>query len=287
MTDDRHWVRPGILAAVPLDEPPAVVSIGVGLHGVTSALDVFRLPDLWQLHLYRYAAELTVDGVRHAIRPGHVSLVPPGAVVRYRYRGRSEHLYAHLRLPGAGPPRPGASPRSGEPRPVPVVQDAGAGTPALSDLLLRAIAAAPGTPRRADAEVWGALWRVAELAEPAAGSGARPHASAAAAIAFIESHLARPLRVPEVARAAGISQNHLIRLFRRETGTTVVAYIRRRRMERARHLLRESTLAIPAIAAAVGMPDLQAFNKACRRELGASPRAIRTGVPGPGAGAGS
>ncbi|MFD4868222.1 helix-turn-helix domain-containing protein [Streptomyces sp. NPDC058412] len=274
MTDDRYWVRPGTVAAVPLDEPPAVVSIGVGLHGVTSALDVFRLPDLWQLHLYRYAAELTVDGVPHALRPGHVSLVPPGAVVRYRYRGRSEHLYAHLRLPGAGAPRPGA-PSAGEPRPVPVVQDAGAGTPALSDLLLRAIAAVPGTPRRADAEVWAALWRVAELAGPAAGSGTRPHASAAAAIAFIESHLARPLRVPEVARAAGISQNHLIRLFRRETGGTVVAYIRRRRMERARHLLRESTLAIPAIAAAVGMPDLQAFNKACRRELGASPRAIR------------
>ncbi|MER6313757.1 helix-turn-helix transcriptional regulator [Streptomyces sp. NPDC001581] len=247
MTDDRYWVRPGTVAAVPLDEPPAVVSIGVGLHGVTSALDVFRLPDLWQLHLYRYAAELTVDGVPHAVRPGHVSLVPPGAVVRYRYRGRSEHLYAHLRLPRAGAPRPGA-PSAGEPRPVPVVQDAGAGTPALSDLLLRAIAAVPGP---------------------------RPHASAAAAIAFIESRLARPLRVPEVARAAGISQNHLIRLFRRETGGTVVAYIRRRRMERARHLLRESTLAIPAIAAAVGMPDLQAFNKACRRELGASPRAIR------------
>ncbi|MEU7729293.1 helix-turn-helix transcriptional regulator [Streptomyces sp. NPDC040724] len=283
MTDDRYWLRPGMVAAVPLDEPPAVVSIEVGLHGVTSSLDVFRLPDLWQLHLYRYAAELTVDGVPHAIRPGHVSLVPPGAVVRYRYRGRSEHLYAHLRLPGAheagpGEPRPGER-RPCAPRAVPVVQDAGAGTPARSELLLRAIAAAPGAPRRADAEVWGALWRVAELAEPT-GPGARPHASAAAAIAFVESHLARPLRVPEVARAAGVSHNHLIRLFRRETGGTVVAYIRRRRMERARHLLRQSTLAIPAIAAAVGMPDLQAFNKACRRELGASPRAIRTG-PGP------
>lgn len=59
-------------------------------------------PGGWRLHLYRYAAELTVDGVPHAIRPGRVSLVPPGAVVRYRwhYRGRSEHLYAHLRPAG-------------------------------------------------------------------------------------------------------------------------------------------------------------------------------------------
>ena len=42
-------------------------------------------------------------------------------------------------------------------------------------------------------------------------------------------------------------------------------------MTRARHLLVSSTLSIPAVAASVGIPDLQAFNKTCRRELGGSP----------------
>jgi transcriptional regulator GlxA family with amidase domain len=51
-------------------------------------------------------------------------------------------------------------------------------------------------------------------------------------------------------------------------------------MNRARHLLVSSTLSIPAVAASVGIPDLQAFNKTSHRELGASPRAIRTGVTG-------
>ncbi|MCX5414330.1 AraC family transcriptional regulator [Streptomyces sp. NBC_00059] len=259
------WVRPGRSCAVRLDEPPRVLSLGRGVHGTTSAVDVFRLPDLWQLHLYQYSADLVVDGVLHAVRPGHLSLVPPGAEVRYRYRGRSQHLYAHLRLPGTG-----------EPLTVPVVQDAGAQTPEFAGLLLGAIAAAPRSARRADAEVWAALWRLAELAEPK-GRGGGPHASFSGAVAHIESHLAERLVVPEVARTAGVSHNQLIRLFRAETGGTVVAYIRRRRMERARHLLRETTLPIQAIAAAVGMDDLQAFNKACRRELGASPRAVRAG----------
>ena len=58
---------------------------------------------------------------------------------------------------------------------------------------------------------------------------------------------------------------------------TVVAYVRLRRMARARHLLVSSTLSIPAVAASVGITDLQAFNKACRRELGGSPRAVRAG----------
>lgn len=253
-----------------LGEPPVVALAGVGVHGVASPTDVFRLPELWQLHLYRYEGELTVDGSVHPIRPGRVSLVPPGTTVRYRYRGRSEHLFAHLRITPAGPPRT-----------VPVVQDAGPELPSLTDLLLRAVAAAPSEPDRTRAEIWTTLWRVATLAPPAAGPG--PHPAVTAAIAHIEARLAAPLTVPEVARAAGVSHNHLTRLFHAETGGTVVAYIRRRRLERAHHLLRATTLSIPAVAASVGIPDIQAFNKACRRELGASPRALR-GAPPSGAG---
>ncbi|MDF9815002.1 transcriptional regulator GlxA family with amidase domain [Streptomyces sp. SPB162] len=114
---------------------------------------------------------------------------------------------------------------------------------------------------------------MAHLTAPPASDG--PHPAVAAAIAHIESHLADPLTVPGIARAAGVSHNHLTRLFRAATGDTVVAHIRRRRLERARHLLVESTLSIAAVAASVGIADLQAFNKACRRELGASPRAVR------------
>jgi len=257
------WADPGRTVRARLDAPPEVASLGVGVHGTIGTQDVFHLPDLWQLHLYEYTAELIVDGVPHAIRPGRVSLVPPACRVEYRYQGRSEHLYAHLRLS-----------TSGEPRAVPVIQDAGAQTPLLSSLLRQGIAAMPGTPSRATAEVWAALWTVAGLSAPAARPD-RKYAAVAAAIAHIESHLAEPLTVPDVARAAGISHNHLTRLFRAETGDTVVAHIRRRRLERARHLLRESTLPIPAIAASVGIGDLHAFNKACRRELGASPRRIR------------
>ena len=108
-----------------LGEPPHVANAGVGVHGIASRTDVFRLPELWQLHLYQYEAELTVDGTPHLIRPGRVSLVPPGATVRYRYQGRSEHLYAHLGIACAGAPHT-----------VPVLQDAGAELPLLTGLLL-------------------------------------------------------------------------------------------------------------------------------------------------------
>lgn len=251
------------LVPLTLDSPPRVAAAGVGVHGTSVAREVFQLPDLWQLHLYRYAADLIVDGVLCTIRPGRVSLVPPGAVVEFRYRGRSEHLYVHLEL---GP--------GGIPHRVPVMQDAARDAPYLSDVLLRAVAALPRSPARAAAEVWTALWAITDLSTPRHEG---PHPALATALAFVESHLAQPLTVPDIARAAGVSHNHLTRLFRAELDDTVVGYLRRRRLRAARHLLRNSTLPIPAVASAVGIPDLQAFNKACRRELGAPPRSLRHG----------
>ena len=49
-----------------LASPPEVVSVGRGVHGIHRLRDLYRLPDLWQLHLYGYSAELTVDGKRLA-----------------------------------------------------------------------------------------------------------------------------------------------------------------------------------------------------------------------------
>lgn len=253
-----------------LDEPPELAAVGIGVHGPAGHVDVFELPTLWQLHLYGYEADLTVNETAHAIRPGRVSLIPPGASVRYRYRGRSEHLYAHLRLRSTGSPSR-----------IPVIQDSGADLPLLTAGLRQALSAWPHTPKRASAEVWAALWRVARLDPPHTLGTTAVHPVVTAVVALIEERLAESLSVAEIAKSAGVSHNHLTRLFRTATGQTVVGYIRARRMARARHFLEATTLSIPAVAASVGIPDLQAFNKACRRELGASPRGVRSGLGPP------
>jgi AraC-like DNA-binding protein len=252
-----------------LDLAPEVSTVGVGVHGTVSSRDVFLLPEHWQLHLYSYTGELLVAGRRYPIRPGSVSLVPPATRVEYRYYGRSQHLYAHLRLPGT----------AGGPLRLPLIQDAGAQAAALAEPLHRAVACFADSPAHAAAEIWSALWRLAELPRPAGGDTRHP--AVGSAMALIEAGLSGPLAVPEIARRAGISHNQLTRLFRAETGDTVVGYIRRRRLLQARHLLQHTTLSIPAVAATVGIADLQAFNKACRREFGRSPRACRdAGDPG-------
>jgi AraC family transcriptional regulator len=159
-----------------LDDPPEVVNAGFAIHGLSSPDDRFRLPDLWQFHLYDYEADLEVDGTPHRIAPGSVSLIPADTDVHYRYRGRSEHLYVHLRPSTRGAPHV-----------LPLVQEAGTAAPALTELLRRAVAAFNDSPAQAAAEVWTALWRTARLRPTEFSGGSHP--AVAAAFAYIEQQL--------------------------------------------------------------------------------------------------
>ncbi|MEV8599689.1 helix-turn-helix domain-containing protein [Streptomyces griseoviridis] len=96
--------------------------------------------------------------------------------------------------------------------------------------------------------------------------------------AFMEQHLSDPELTPRtVAAAHSISPSYLHRLFQDE-GTTVAAWIRRRRLERARGNLTDPalrTVPIHVIAARWGFTGPAEFSRAFRTEFGAPPREFR------------
>ena len=254
-----------------LAEPPVVVSQGRATHGVGRLVDEFQLPDLWSLHLYDYSAELEVDGIGYAITPGSVTLVPPASLIRYRYEGPSTHLYAHLRT---GPAAAGDEATW----PLHLVMYPGPELAVITDLMESAVDSAASRPERTRADVWLVLLRLTALdrgRDPDSRHRSPAQEHLTRALAYIERHLSEPLTVPQIAAAVGVSHNHLTRLFTAGPGLTVVGYLRRRRIEHARQLLVHSTMSISAIASTVGIPDLQAFNKACRTVTGLGPRALR------------
>lgn len=153
-----------------------------------------------------------------------------------------------------------------------MVQQTGRAAAVIAELLLSAIGASVSNRSQVTADVWSVLCRVADLQLSPEAPG-----PVSAAMRHIESHLTETLSVPAIAREVGLSHNQLTRQFRAATGRTVVSYIRGRRLAHAHHLLTASTLPISSIAARVGIPDLQAFNKSCHLELGASPREVRAG----------
>jgi AraC-like DNA-binding protein len=119
--------------------------------------------------------------------------------------------------------------------------------------------------------LWQMLWSLAVPVESVRRSVYVDHAEK-----LIDERLAQPLSVSEIASELNVSHNHLTRLFRQEHGITPQEYIRQQRADAARKLLTQSTLPIKSVAAQIGVPDLQRFNKFIRETLGASPRLIRT-----------
>lgn len=87
--------------------------------------------------------------------------------------------------------------------------------------------------------------------------------------------LAEPLHAERLAAAVDLSQNHLIRLFRRDLQTTPGQYWDRLRVEHARNRLLQPESRVKAIALELGFTHLSHFSKWFKRHAGKTPRAVK------------
>jgi AraC-like DNA-binding protein len=97
---------------------------------------------------------------------------------------------------------------------------------------------------------------------------------------YLRSRLDRPVRLAEVARHVGVTEEHLARLFRQEAGVTVGEYLRRLRVEQARNYLTTTERNLGEIARQVGFSSLTVFTRNFRRETGLTPTEFRRQVAG-------
>ena len=96
---------------------------------------------------------------------------------------------------------------------------------------------------------------------------------------YMEEHFAEDLHVDDVAREAAISTSQLIRLFKRQLGTTPHSYLLRYRITQAKELLAETTLPVSTIAGQVGFASESNFSYRFGEMCGQSPSAYRAGAP--------
>ena len=100
-------------------------------------------------------------------------------------------------------------------------------------------------------------------------------AVATRAEAFMQEHLHEPLLRAQIAAAVNLSEPHLARVFKSATGTTPMLRLTELRIARARALLRESALAVTAIAGEVGFSSFSHFSQVFKRLVGVSPSDYR------------
>ena len=91
----------------------------------------------------------------------------------------------------------------------------------------------------------------------------------------IDRHPDARLTLGSLAREAGLSPFHFLRMFERVTGVTPHQYILRARLREAAMQLADPEAKVLDIAFDCGFGDLSNFNHAFRAEFGVSPRAYR------------
>lgn len=95
---------------------------------------------------------------------------------------------------------------------------------------------------------------------------------------YIDRECQQELRVEELAKMAGLSADHLTRLFKQEIGVTPSEYILGARMKRARFLLESSDHNIDTIADRCGFSSTAYFIRRFREENGVTPKKYRADV---------
>jgi len=89
-------------------------------------------------------------------------------------------------------------------------------------------------------------------------------------LSYINENLTSELSIEKLSEQVYLSRYHFMRLFKAQTGSTVHAYIRQKRLLYAARLIREGAPAGKA-AADSGFTDYSAFHKAFRESFGMSP----------------
>jgi transcriptional regulator GlxA family with amidase domain len=104
------------------------------------------------------------------------------------------------------------------------------------------------------------------------------HPKLISAIELMEANVEEPIDQDALAGYVGLSRRQLERLFGKHLGRTPAQYYLELRLERARHLLCQTTMPIMAIAFACGFVSASHFSTCYRQMYGKTPRAERSSI---------
>ncbi len=107
-----------------------------------------------------------------------------------------------------------------------------------------------------------------------------PHeATVAAAVRFLDTHFAEPLRISEVAASVFLSPDRFTEVFSAAMGRPPRDYLGHLRLERAKALLATTTMPVAEVGMEAGFGDAAYFTRTFRQATGLTPRQFRRDVP--------
>lgn len=114
------------------------------------------------------------------------------------------------------------------------------------------------------------LARLGGKERAAAGKGSK-HPLVRKALAHIEKTLGKAQSRNAIAKQLGLTPDHLNRVFTKEMGESVGAYLMRCRLEQAKVLLQDGETSVKAVAMRLGFKTSSYFSRAYKKHWGVSP----------------
>ena len=96
------------------------------------------------------------------------------------------------------------------------------------------------------------------------------------AIHYIRKHINETIELGVLAEKSGLSKDHFIRLFKKETGDTPLRYIIRKKIEKAQLILITDDMSIKNVALNLAFEDYSYFNRLFKKITGITPQEYRT-----------
>lgn len=109
----------------------------------------------------------------------------------------------------------------------------------------------------------------------AAASMGLPSARLKRVLEYIETHLGENISLAELARNSNLSVYYFSTQFRKSTGLSPHRFILQRRVQRARELLRKTSLTVLDVSLDLGFQHQNNFTRAFRRVTGMTPTRFR------------
>jgi AraC family transcriptional regulator of arabinose operon len=219
------------------------------------------------------SAYVSVDGVTREIGAGQVGLLLPGAVEFFAFARTRETRHSWITLPPSYLD-------DDERRALGQVRDCLSLSPAMQACVEVGceVAEVDDPARRpvlvAVARAALALY-VAEATYAAVAQRAA-HPAVTRACEVARRRAREGIGVQDLAREVGLSTEHLVRLFRRDTGLTPGAFLRAERLAHGMHLLEHTGLPVAEVAQQSGFASPHHFARCLRAAVGLTPTQLRT-----------